>query len=242
MLRAAFRLSRTGLHLLWGSATVALLFPLLPPHARQQLKRRWSRQLLEVLGVRLRVSGTPPGDGLLVANHISWLDVYAINALVPTTFVAKDDVRHWPLIGWLSARSGTLFLQRGSRQAAMRAKERLADELRQRNCVSVFPEATTSPGDSVLPFHGALFQAAIDARMPVAPTALHYRGRNGEASRAAAYVGDTRLWQSLRAIAAARGLTVHVCFLPALDCAGENRRQLAQRARQLIAGRLSESD
>ncbi len=237
-IRAVFRLARTGLHLLWGMATVALAFPLLPVNIRQRLKVRWSRQLLDALGVRLRVAGTPHVGALLVANHISWLDVYAINALLPTTFVSKDEVRSWPVIGWLSAHTGTIFMERGSRNAAMRAKERLADELRMRNCVSVFPEGSTSQGDSVLPFHGALFQSAIDARAPVAPTALHYRGRNGELSRAAAYVGDTSLWQSLRAIITASDLTAHVCFLPAIDPNGQNRRHLAHLAHHLVAGQL----
>ncbi|MBI4985954.1 MAG: 1-acyl-sn-glycerol-3-phosphate acyltransferase, partial [Rhodocyclales bacterium] len=114
------------MHLLWGAATVALAFPLLPLSARRALKSRWSRQLLAALGVRLARSGTLPGHGLIVANHISWLDIYAIDALVPTAFVSKDDVRTWPLVGWLAANTETLFMERGSRRAAMRAKEGLA--------------------------------------------------------------------------------------------------------------------
>lgn len=240
-IRTAFRLTRIGLHLLWGVATVALAFPLLPLGARLWLKIRWSRQLLNTLGVRLLSSGTPPASALLVANHISWLDVYAINALLPTTFVAKDDVRGWPLIGWLSAQTGTIFIERGSRNAAMRTKERLAGKLRMHNCVSVFPEGTTSYGDSVMPFHGALFQSAIDAGAQVAPAVLHYSGPNGEPSRAAAYVGDTSLWQSLCAIVTASGLTVHVCFLPALGSDGQNRRYLAHQAQHRIHRHLDQA-
>lgn len=220
-------------------ATVALAFPFLPVKARRALKSRWSRQLLDALGVRLRIAGTPPASGLLVANHISWLDVYAINALAPTAFVAKNDVRAWPLIGWLSTHTETIFLERGSRSAAMRAKERLTDELRQRACVAVFPEGTTSNGDTLLPFHSALFQSALDAGMRVAPVALRYTGSDGEPSPAPAYVGDTSLWQCLRTIVTTGGLTGHLYFLPALDPAGMDRRQLAQQAHRLIAGRLA---
>ena len=227
------------MHLLWGLATVALAFPFLPLKPRRALKSRWSRQLLDALGVRLRVAGTPPVSGLLVANHISWLDIYAINALAPTAFVSKDDVRAWPLIGWLSARTETIFLERGSRGAAMRAKERVSGELRQRACVSVFPEGTTGNGNALLPFHSALFQAAIEAGTRVAPVALRYTGRDGEPSPAPVYVGDTSLWQCLRAIVTTGGLTAQLHFLPALDPAGTDRRQLARQAHRLIASRLA---
>ena len=221
-------------------ATVALAFPFLPLKARRALRSRWSRQLLDALGVRLQVAGTPPASGLLVANHISWLDVYAINAATPTAFVSKDDVRAWPVVGWLSARTETIFLERGSRSAAMRAKQRVTAELRQRACVSVFPEGTTSDGDGLLPFHSALFQSAIDTGIRVAPVALRYTGRDGEPSPAPVYIGDTSLWHCLRTIVATGGLTANLCFLPALDPAGMHRRQLAEQARQLIASRLTQ--
>ncbi len=222
-------------------ATVACAFPFLPPRARQSLKARWSGQLLKVLGLRLHVAGTPPASGFLVANHISWLDIYVINALAPAAFVSKDDVRAWPVIGWLSRRTETIFLERGSRGAAMRAKEHLVEELRRGTCVAVFPEGTTTAGDVMLPFHSALFQAAIDAGVSVAPIAIRYEGRDGERAPAPAYAGDTTLWQSLRAIVAASGLTAHVSFLQALEAAGGERRHLAQHAHRLIASRLARS-
>ena len=115
------------MHLLWAVATAAFAFPVLPQKARRALKARWSRQLLNVLGMRLRVAGTPPKSGFLVSNHISWLDIYTINALAPSAFVSKDDVRRWPVIGWLSQRTDTIFMERGSRNAAMRTKEQVAE-------------------------------------------------------------------------------------------------------------------
>ncbi|MFI4981949.1 MAG: lysophospholipid acyltransferase family protein [Nevskiales bacterium] len=220
---------------------MGILYPMMPINGRRALKARWSRQLLDVLGVRLQFAGTPPAGGFLVANHISWLDVYAINALVPTSFVAKAEVRAWPLIGWLSQNTETIFMERGSRAAAMRAQTRLADALRRRSAVGVFPEGTTSSGEAVLPFHSALFQPAIDAGTPVLPLSLRYTGRDGQASAAPVYIGETSLWQSLLAIAGADGLTVHIEFLPALDPVtdGMNRRRLALQAHQHIGSRLA---
>jgi 1-acyl-sn-glycerol-3-phosphate acyltransferase len=220
-------------------ATVAFTFGFLSLNTQRKLKARWSRQLLDALGVRLRTAGTPPAAGLFVSNHISWLDIYAINALAPTAFVSKDDVRGWPVIGWFSKHTETIFIERGSRNAAMRTKEAVVEKLRCRTRVGVYPEGTTGDGDGVLPFHSALFQSSIDAGVAVVPVALRYTGRDGKPSQIAAYVGDTTLWQCLRAIVAASGLTVHVAFLPVLDPAGHDRRQLAHRAHTLIASRLA---
>jgi 1-acyl-sn-glycerol-3-phosphate acyltransferase len=194
--------------------------------------------LLDALGVRLRVAGTPPGAGLVVANHISWLDIYAINALVPTAFVAKDDVRGWPVIGWLSSRTETLFIERGSRSAAMRIKDRLTEQLQAGNCVALFPEGTTSDGTAVLPFHSALFQAPIDAGTAIAPIMVRYTGSDGQRSAAPVYIGDTSLWQCLRAIVRADGLIVHLSFLPGIDTDGIDRRRIAEQIRRRIADSL----
>ena len=217
----------------------AVILPWLAPGTRAFLVARWSRQLLEVLGIRLAVAGTPPARGLLVANHISWVDIFAINATATTTFLAKDEVRAWPLIGWLAKRAGTLFLERGSRSAAQRARQHLVDHLHRGNRVGVFPEGTTSLGEHVLPFHGALFQSAIDAEATVAPVLMRYTGADGRPTTAAAYAGDTSLWQCVRGIAGAGSLVAHVTFLPPIDSAGADRRHLAHRSHQAVSHALA---
>lgn len=227
------------LHLFWGVATVATVFPWLPERARLYLKARWSRQLVEELGVRVIGEGAVPGHGLLVANHVSWLDIYAINALAPTTFLSKDDVRHWPVIGWLASRVGTLFLERGSRAAAQRAKELLIAELHAGRLVGVFPEGTTGFGDHVMPFHAALFQSAIDAEVEVMPALVRYTDALERPTLAAAYVGETSLWECVRSIVTTSGLTVRVAFLPAVATASVDRRQLAHHSHQLISHALA---
>jgi len=121
-LRAVFRLSRVALHLASGLFMVTLVYPCVTPGQRLALKQRWSRQLLDALGVVLKVgvgdtvSQTARPAGMLVANHISFLDIFVINAWAPAAFVAKEEVKQWPLVGWLSRRTDTIFLQRGSRQ------------------------------------------------------------------------------------------------------------------------------
>ena len=230
------RLARVGLHLLWGAATVAAAYPLINTGRQRALKRRWSRQLLAMLGVQLKVS---PGEtalppGLLVCNHISWLDIFVINALAPAAFVAKDDVKGWPLIGWLCARTETIFLERGSRAAAQRTRERMIECLQAGMPVAVFPEGTTTGGDRVLPFHAALFQSAIDAQAVVVPFALRYVDRQGLDNRAPAYDGDITLWQCLHAIAREAHLTADLGVLPSLASHAQERRQLAAASHALI--------
>lgn len=232
--RAAARLVGLGLHLLLGLAIVALLYRWLATTRRLELKRRWSRRLLRCLGVELRVAGNHV-QGLVVANHISFLDIFVINAVKPVAFVSKDDVRRWPVIGWLAANTDTVFLERGSRSAAQQARTALVQRLRAGDRAAIFPEGTTTSGDKVLPFHGALFQAAIDSGAPVTPLALRYLDRSGHASQAPAYVDDITLWQCLLAIARADGLVAEVAILDLIPSLVADRRHLAAHAHRAIA-------
>jgi 1-acyl-sn-glycerol-3-phosphate acyltransferase len=233
-LRASARLAAVGLHFIAGMLTVALVYPWVAPQRQLRLKRRWSRRLLRFLGVELRASGGEP-QGLLVANHVSFLDIFVINAVTPVAFVSKSEVRHWPLVGWLAARTDTIFLQRGSRSAAQQARATLVWRLRAGERAAVFPEGTTTRGDHVLPFHGALFQAAIDAGAPVTPLALRYADRRGRASDAAAYVDDVTLGQCLLAIARADGLVATVEVLDPIPPLVADRRHLAAHAHKAIS-------
>lgn len=240
--RTLWRLLRLALHLGRGMLTVALVYPWIDDARRLALKQRWSRQLANRLGVTIKVgadnTASEAPQGFLVANHISFLDIFVINALAPAAFVAKDDVRNWPLLGWLSQRTETIFLERGSRRAAQAAREHLVEQLRAGRLVAVFPEGTTSDGHAVLPFHAALFQSAIDAGVPVTPVVLRYADASGRRSHAADYVGDTSLVACLWSIAGAGSLTAHVELLPALSSSDINRRHLAAHAHRLISHAL----
>ncbi|WP_068804014.1 lysophospholipid acyltransferase family protein [Thauera phenolivorans] len=235
MLRA-WRYARLGLHLLEGSLTLACVFPLVRPATRLRLRQRWSTHLLGVLGIDLRTGGqaVQPGS-LLVANHISWVDIFVINALAPTAFISKAEVRAWPLIGWLAARHETVFLRRGSRGHVRQVNAEIAALLEAGRNVAVFPEGTTTDGSKVLGFHAALLQPALSAGHPVQPVALSYRGPDGSFSRAPAYDGDISLGACLAAIVAERGLVAHAQpSAPIPAGAQADRRSVAQAAREII--------
>ena len=231
-----FRGLRLVLHLLTGSLTVATIYPLIADARRLELKQRWSRQLLALLGVRLDapLAGMAPGS-LFVANHISWLDIYALNAARPMAFVAKAEVRGWPLIGWLAAHTDTLFLSRENRRQSTLVNARMRSLLLAAKDVAVFPEGTTTTGAQLLPFHGALLQSAVDAGCLVQPVALSYYGADGRRSEVAAYAGETTMGESLLAILRSGPLTVRLRPTPPLDPRAMPRRALAQAARGAIA-------
>ena len=238
-LRALWRLTRCFLHALQGVLICAALFPWLAPARRMQVVGRWSAQLLGVLGVELRISGTArTGPVLLVANHVSWLDILAINAVQPARFVSKADVRHWPVMGWMVACGGTLFIERERKRDALRVVHQVAEALKAGETIAVFPEGTTGDGHALLPFHANLLQAAIATETPVQPIALRYSDQRDAVSAAAAYIGDTSLAQSVWWIVCADGLTVTVQLLLPEGTRQLERRALAERLQGQIAQAL----
>lgn len=236
--RLLLRFSRVALLLAGGVLIVAMIFPLLAEAQCARIKQRWSRWLVAALGVTLCPDPIPPDTlpaGLLVANHISFLDIFVINALMPLTFVAKSDVSGWPLIGWLTARTGNLFIERGNRQAAYAMQTHMAETLRSEQRLCIFPEGTSSTGETVLPFHAALLESAIEAEKPVICLALGYQDEQGGFSAAPAFVGQDTLLESLRRIASHPGLVARIRCVGVLPTVGMNRRQLGHLAHQHIA-------
>jgi len=238
--RAAWRVSGSVLHVLLGALICMLVFPFLGPPRRMRIVGWWSARMLAVLGIRVQHSGSIGGGPvLLVANHISWLDILAINAVQPARFVSKADVRRWPLLGWLVACGGTLFIERERKRDALRVLHRVADALRAGEIIAVFPEGTTSEGHGVLPFHANLLQAAIAAQAPVQTLALRYSDATQRVSQAAPYVGDTPLVASIWATALAQGLHVQVLIAPPRGTAPhDDRRALAEQLRMQILRHL----
>ena len=238
---ALARIARLLAHLLHGMAVMALRFPSLDEAGRQARIAWWSAGVLRVLGVGLQARGVArPGPTLLLANHVSWLDIAAIHAVVPKArFVAKADVLRWPLLGWLIRGAGTLFIERERKRDALRVVHALAQALRDGQTVAVFPEGTTGSGAQPLPFHANLLQGAIATATPVQLVVLRFADAGHRFSPAAEYVGDTSLLQSLWRVAGARGLVVHLHLLPPQASAHADRRALAAQLRQQVADRLA---
>ena len=237
--RGAWRLVRTLVHLVHGMVVMGLRFPSLDTAGRHQRIAWWSAGVLRHMGLTLEVQGRPAtGATLMVANHVSWLDIVAIHAVAPQArFVSKADVLRWPLLGWLIRGAGTLFIERDRKRDALRVVHAMAAALQAGDVVAVFPEGTTGEGSSLLPFHANLLQAALSTGAPVQAVVLRYADSDRRFSPAVEFVGATTLLQSVWRVATAEGLTVHVQVLPALPSAVE-RRALAEHLRTLITVRL----
>ena len=224
-------------------AVMALQFPRLDAREKQARIRWFSATLLQRLGIALTVQGqAAEGPSLLVANHVSWLDIAALHAAVPQArFVSKADIRHWPLVGWLVAGAGTLFVERASKRDALRVVHQMAEALRAGDIVAVFPEGTTGPGPELLPFHANLMQAAVATGTPVQPAVLRFHDPENAFSPAAEFVGATTLWQSLWALATADRLAVELRLLQpvAASESAADRRALAGLLRTRIEAVLA---
>ncbi|MFA7278478.1 MAG: lysophospholipid acyltransferase family protein [Sterolibacterium sp.] len=234
-IRASWRLLRVALHLAYGLFLAGTFYPMLGLAQRRRIKQRWSRDLLVLFGVQLDNTGNVAGGArLLVSNHISWLDIFVINAVEPAVFVSKDDILAWPLIGTLSRHTETIYLERGCHRSAHSVSQRIVAVLSSGTTVAIFPEGTTSHGECVLPFRGALLEGALRAGTPVQPLALRYTTRRGGKTKAAAYCGATSLLESMWTIAAAPSLRAHLIHLEPLPVDGMDRRMLAMTSQMLI--------
>ena len=239
-LRGAWRLLRASLHGLHGLAVVLWRFPRLSREGRELRIAWWSTKMFRMLGMRLEVSGRfGPGAKLLVANHISWLDILAVHAACPEArFVSKAEVQEWPLISRLVDAARTLYLQRERARDALRVVHEMAQALKDGDTVAVFPEGTTGTGHELLPFHANLLQAAVSTGTPVQPVVLRFVDAQSRVSLAANFTGDITLAQSLWALARERGMVVQVQVLALVDTLHADRRALAQRLQDVIGAAL----
>jgi 1-acyl-sn-glycerol-3-phosphate acyltransferase len=237
-LRKSTRVARLALHLLRGVVTVALLFPFANADRRRREIERWSQRLLAILRIRLAVEGTPPLRDMrplmLVSNHVSWLDIFAIDAVVASRFVAKAEVRRWPVIGWLCERVGTLFIERAKRHDTARVNHAASAALSAGDVFAVFPEGTTTDGSAVLKFHASLLAPALEAGANVQPVALRYERSDGSLCTEAAYDGEKSLWDALMGITSEREIVARLWFLGPLSPQDSHRRDLARRAHDAI--------
>jgi len=213
-----------------GLWTIRVIFPQLTAAQREVRVQAWAQRLLHLWGIAVVVRGTPPANGplLLVANHISWLDIVVIHATRHCRFVSKSDVKHWPVVGALARACNTLFIERESRRDAMRVVHYMAEALRAGDIVAVFPEGTTSDGVTLLPFHANLLQAAIATDAPVLPVALQFTDQaSGALSLAPCYIGDDTLFGSVWRTLTTPGIAAVVSYGLPEHAAGRDRRTWA---------------
>ena len=236
-----YRLGRLAAHIAYGCFYVGLLFPFLSHRRRMRATKRWSRQLLGMLHVRCTVKGTLPKGSeptLIVCNHVSWLDIWVMDAVIPARFVAKSEVKRWPVIGFLVSRAGTIFVEREKRHDTARTNRAIVQALTRGEYVAMFPEGTITDGSQIKPYHASLFQPALGAGARVVAAALHYRNRDGSLNMDAHYEGERSLMESVRLILAQRRIEVELIFAGTVDVHGKTRRRIAHEAEAITADAL----
>jgi 1-acyl-sn-glycerol-3-phosphate acyltransferase len=240
---AIIRLTRVGLHLIRGLWIVNRHFPKWHPHQKSERIQAWARSSLALLRIDLEVHGSPPTKGplLLVANHVSWLDIVVLLASCPCRFVSKSEIGQWPVVGTFTRALDTLFITRSSRRDTLRVVHQMAEKLHTDSgmVLAIFPEGTTSNGLQVLPFHANLFQAAISANAPVQTVALRFEdAASGQHSLAACYIDDDTFLGSMWRTLTAPQQRVVLSFGLSQHGAGRNRQAWAADAHAEVTGML----
>lgn len=218
-----------------------VLFPRLDRSQRLDHGRKWAQRVLLVLGIEIQCHGAPlpAAAGLVVSNHLSWLDILVIQSLMPAVFVAKAEVRGWPLIGWMAHSCATIFVNRSSRLSAREMADSTASLIEQGFSVVAFPEGTSGDGSELGAFHSNVFEGAIKTGALVQPVTLkHLHGLTGMPTRAALFIDDMTLMDSLKNVLAMPNITIQVHLGDCIPSVGHGRKSLALHAHQSIRDQL----
>lgn len=239
LLRRLFRLSNLALHVLAGICITTIFAGLLKRSATdpryRRLKRWWLGRIVRIVGGRVTAYGEPvAGGSLLASNHVSWLDIPLLGGQTEITFLSKSEVKDWPVLGWLADKAGTLFIERGKRDGAKGASEKIAEHLQQQERVLMFPEGTTTNNIQLLPFHARLFAAAVTAQVSIQPVAIHYKTTEGKTHPLVPYLNPQTMMQNLWSILGERQILIELHFLPPIDSQACARKELASYSEQQV--------
>lgn len=225
-----------------GATVVAVRFPALDAAQKGLEIQRWARQVLAILEIEVQASTPPPAGfaGLVVSNHLSWLDVLVLQSLMPVAFVAKTEVRRWPVVGYLAQACATIFVDRSSARSAHAMVEDTAAAMLRGHAVVVFPEGTSSDGTRLGHFHANIFESAIRAAVPVQLLTLQYLDAGtDQPATAAHFIGDMSLLSSLKRVTGTTGMRARVQLGDCLSAQGHSRKTLAVHAHARMQHQLT---
>ena len=235
----------------WLALHIAAAFPIMllffrrprpDAHLQGRLFRWWLAGVCRILRVEVVTQGLPQHDGLVVANHVSWLDIPVLASVWNGAFLAKEEVGDWPVIGWLVRHAGTVLIRRGCAASLGRAIGRMTGQLRRGGGICMFPEGTSTDGRGLRRFQPRLFEAAIRADARVQPVALRYFDTDGKLHPVAPFIGDDDFVSHLLRLLRGPALRAELVFLPPLAAPGYAARKLAEltqwQVSEALAGRL----
>jgi 1-acyl-sn-glycerol-3-phosphate acyltransferase len=207
-------------------------------HVRTAWLQRWCRFACRVVGIRVTTRGSMPQSGILVSNHLSYLDIIVFSSIQPCAFVAKRDVAAWPLFGWLARAAGTIFVDRERRLASADVVDLVRDAITGGSLVVLFPEGTSSDGSTVLPFKSSLLESAVQLRCPVAAATIEYALDDGSVADEVCYWRNMTFGPHLLNLFFKREIRAKCAFSLAKIRAG-NRKEIARELREEIVSMRS---
>lgn len=237
-----YRIFLLILHIAVGIIILATVWVFCEQATREKLIRWWSRGVLWRFNISVVIHGQAPtlteASGMILANHISWIDIYALNSVIPVRFIAKSDINTWPVFGYLARKSGTIFINRTSRKDTARIVDKTAESLLNNNNVAFFPEGTTTDGTILGHFKSSLVQAAINANAAIKPLAIRYPNPDGSPNPKLAYANETTMAESMMCALRTKQPIVELHFLPPINSQVGNRQEITQKAHSAIAAAL----
>jgi 1-acyl-sn-glycerol-3-phosphate acyltransferase len=229
-------------HAARAALTLRFLYPRASAERRRALMQRWCAKLLAILNIQPQVEGEPPSRGetaaMIAANHVSFIDIMLISSVCPTRFVAKSEIRAWPLAGWIADRAGTLFIRRDQMRDMARIDARVREVMAEGDCVGLFPEGITTEGDELLKFHTSLFEPAVANNAHVHPVAIRYEHPDGTLCREMSFIGDRSFGESIALILGQRKVRARIMFAPVVETVGATRRDVAKAVETRVANLL----
>lgn len=233
-----FKLCRLCLHIIAG---LFLLLKARPPKDSLPIddrlvktRRQWLAKGADILGVEIVILGKPSTETcVMVSNHISWLDILILGATTDASFLSKEEISRWPLIGQLAKKSGTLFIARGQRKAMQQARDDIKLYLKHNFPVIFFPEGTTTDGLNVKKFHSPLFSVAVDSQLPIQPISIHYPDHQ-EPDQRVAFIDDDDFIRHAWKVLKYPRIPVTVQFLPTIQMEENTTKQIAALAQQSV--------
>lgn len=237
-LRFSWRALALAFWLFWGLFLLGLVFPCLSLPRRLRIHTWWSSWLLYWCGVQVDYFGQIERQRpvLFILNHVSWLDIFILNKERATSFIAKSDIRRWPLVGWLVTGAGTVYIERGQRHAIKQVAAQMKARFEQNQAVGLFPEGTTSDGFTVRPFHSSLFETALSTEVDIQPVALRFFDGEQRSDRIA-FIGEQSLVANMWLLLSQSGVRVECVFLEPLkhaDNAVQGRMATAKQAHAML--------
>lgn len=211
--------------------------------SKLSLIKWWCGGLLRAFNIEVTVSGNVPPSStkgvMFIANHVSWADIHALNSKIPLRFIAKAEIRNWPIFGYLAYKANPLFIDRSKKQVAGKIVGVTTASLKEGDNLCFFPEGTTTDGTQVLNFKSSVLQAAINANALIWPVAIRYPNSDGSINTKMAYAGDTGLVESMQQIISLKNASVELHFLAPISASNQNRRDLTQQAYDVITAKLA---